>query len=278
MSTDGWDDSAHRHLYNYMVITNDGPFFLDSVDVTGAAVAGQDDTLRAKFIADNLLEKIEQLGASNVTSVVTDGPTVMRAAWKIIEEKYPHIVCSWCSGHVMNLLLGDLGKLSFVKTLVDEAKEVVKFIRGHFYTKTELLKLVKKVLILPSETRFATSFYMLERLFELKDYVIEITSTKAYKDWLRGKKYVSEGGAVAARLADQKWWERIESLLDLSGPIVNVLRVADSDIPQAGKIYNEMYQLEQRLLYLLEEEEGKGVLSKQDIAEVNCMFTSSLVE
>jgi hypothetical protein len=54
--------------------------------------------------------------------------------------------------------------------------------------------------------------------------------------------------------------------------------VADSDIPQAGKIYNEMYQLEQRLLYLLEEEEGKGVLSKQDIAEVNCMFTSSLVE
>ena len=270
LSTDGWDDCAERHLYNYVVMTNKGPYFLDSIDVTAAAVEmSRDDTLKAVFIAEKLIKRIEQLGPDDAVSVVTDGPNVMRAAWKIVEKKFPKIVCTWCAGHVTDLMLEDLGKLPFVKTSIDDARSVVKFIRGHFHTKTELRKLTKSVLLLPAETRFATSFIMLERLHSLKDELQEITSSKKYKEWLKGKKYADEGKRVAKVVADDSWWLQVESLLDISGPVVNVLKMADSNIPQAGKIYYEMSQLGERLTHLLLQEEEKGVLKKRDLEEVN---------
>jgi hypothetical protein len=92
---------------------------------------------------------------------------------------------------------------------------------------------------------------------------------KKYKEWLKGKKYADEGKLVAKVVADDSWWLQVESLLDISGPVVNVLKMADSNIPQAGKIYYEMSQLGERLTHLLLQEEEKGVLKKRDLEEVN---------
>mmetsp|Transcript_60633 Transcript_60633/g.161902 ORF Transcript_60633/g.161902 Transcript_60633/m.161902 type:complete len:175 (-) Transcript_60633:30-554(-) len=54
---------------------------------------------------------IREFGAVNVVQVIMDGDGANRAAWPMIEAEYPHIVCSWCAAHVLDLLLADIGKL-----------------------------------------------------------------------------------------------------------------------------------------------------------------------
>jgi len=39
------------------------------------------------------------------------------------------------------------------------------------------------------------------------------------------------------------FWRKVAALVELSSPIVNVLRLCDSDIPATGKVYNEMFVL-----------------------------------
>mmetsp|Transcript_60632 Transcript_60632/g.161898 ORF Transcript_60632/g.161898 Transcript_60632/m.161898 type:complete len:225 (-) Transcript_60632:30-704(-) len=62
------------------------------------------------------LSRLAQAAATNnkthcVVQVIMDGDGANRAAWPMIEAEYPHIVCSWCAAHVLDLLLADIGKL-----------------------------------------------------------------------------------------------------------------------------------------------------------------------
>ena len=86
ISSDGWKSPAHRDLMNIMVMTSDGPFFHGALDTS------QCDTTQGKdaaFVADYIIKAISEIGPENVVSVVTDGASVMKAAWVIIEKNSP---------------------------------------------------------------------------------------------------------------------------------------------------------------------------------------------
>lgn len=117
---------------NLMIMTSEGAFFHDAMDTSDCETpAGKD----AAFVADWIIKAIEEIGAEHVVSIVTDGASVMKAAWKIVTNKFPHIVCTWCAAHVLDLLCEDLGKLAFFNTEIDTAKDIVKFINNHEWTR-----------------------------------------------------------------------------------------------------------------------------------------------
>ena len=60
-----------------------GQCFLKSVDCEGQVKDGQ-------FIANILIEAIEQVGPRNVVQVITDNTKNCRAAGLLIEERYQH--------------------------------------------------------------------------------------------------------------------------------------------------------------------------------------------
>jgi len=188
-----------------------------------------------------------------------------------LQKEFGHIVTSWCVAHVLDLLMEDLGKMPFFKQAVDEAKVVVKFFKNHKFTKDRLAQISDKRLLLPGETRFATSLIMVGRLLEVEDGITQICATDAFKKWVRGKKYESIGLDVRKTVCRPEWWKKITSLANLSGPIVNALRMADSDIPATGKMYHEMWQLGNRMDKMLEEcasSDKAKALSKKEIQEV----------
>ena len=45
----------------------------------------------AAHVAKLIMEQIERVGKHEIIQVVTDTCSVMKAAWKIIEEKFPRI-------------------------------------------------------------------------------------------------------------------------------------------------------------------------------------------
>ena len=92
---------------------------------------------------------------------------------------------------------------------------------------------------------------MIDCILVMKDVLIGIVSTDEYKQWLKGKKYRGEGKKILKSVLNPMWWKKITVLAGISCPTVNLLRVADGDIPSGRKIYLEMFQLGERLDFIL---------------------------
>ena len=56
-------------------------------------------------LAEQIIDVIREIGAENIVQVIMDGAN--KACWPIINAEFPHIICAWCTAHVMDLLLED---------------------------------------------------------------------------------------------------------------------------------------------------------------------------
>ena len=59
-----------------------------------------------------------------VFGVVTDNASNMKKAWRLIEEKYPTIICYGCAAHGLNLIFCDMIKLETCKNIIKRPKGV----------------------------------------------------------------------------------------------------------------------------------------------------------
>ncbi len=200
-----------------------------------------------------------QVGSQHVVCIITDSAPVNRAAAKELEIDYPHIMFPKCSAHAVNLMLKDIGKLDWVDPIIKTAKEIVKFLRAHHKT----LKLTReaakelpiesvghgKELLLPGDTRFGTQVIMAGRLLELKEAVIEVVNSTAFKDW-----YGTKGPDKRASAKDVKascncatFWQNLKALVNLLTPFVSMLRLVDTVNPVMGKVYHGFAQLDEHI-------------------------------
>ena len=91
--SDGWDDVAKNHLINFLCGNSKGFFFDGTIKLTS------EDSENADKVAELICDEIENVGALSIVQVVTDTCSVMKAAWKVIEKKFPWITCT-CSAHL----------------------------------------------------------------------------------------------------------------------------------------------------------------------------------
>src|SRR4051794_27041960 len=107
---------------------------------------------------------MEIIGIDKFSTVITDTASVMKAAWRIIEENHPSIVCLGCNSHITNLLIGNILKINQIKTVVENAKKVVNYFKMHIQAASKLKRIQKEnykkeiALILPALTRWRTHF------------------------------------------------------------------------------------------------------------------------
>jgi hypothetical protein len=94
-----------------MLVTRESAVFMKSVDSTDHMADG--GRKNAAYLAEQICIVIRDVGAENIVQVIMDG--VNKACWPIINAEFPHIICAWCTAHVMDLLLEDIGKMEFSK-------------------------------------------------------------------------------------------------------------------------------------------------------------------
>ncbi len=63
---------------------------------------------------------------------------------------------------------------------------------------------------------------------------------------------------------DRQFWRNGKSLVELCGPVINLLRMADSDIPGTGKVYHENVKLGKILQSMTDS-------SEFDLIPLNCL-------
>lgn len=98
--SDAWTNVVGEPVVNYMATSPTKTFFIESV-------ATHDQSHSAQWIADDMARIIDSL-ACDVAGAVTDNTNANRAAWKILEEKYPGKFFHGCVSHALHLLVKDI--------------------------------------------------------------------------------------------------------------------------------------------------------------------------
>lgn len=133
-------DQNRNHLVNTYVTPNttQKSIYQKTVDTEGKPQ-------NAEQIASDISDTIETIGREKVDKVVTDTCNTMKAAWALLEAKYPLINCYGCGAHVLNLLIKDIIKSKEFETLIANNEKVVMFIRNHTATNHLYQELMREV-------------------------------------------------------------------------------------------------------------------------------------
>lgn len=236
--SDGWKDVNSKPLLNAVFVCDNGAFMLDSWDTSGEPKTGE-------FIADKLETCIKDFGEDRVVQVIMDNASNCQLAGRLLEERFENrIVASPCMAHTLDLMMEDWGKLSWVKDVVDFAKKIVNWVDSAEAVRAAFNVHSKKRLVKWCETRFATSFFMLQRLLEVREAlertIVDESVTEHYK------RYGNRAGNyqdMKRGINDDFFWEEAETVVNLFKPAVELLRLVDGGKQCMGKVYVHMWRL-----------------------------------
>ncbi|XP_059077215.1 uncharacterized protein LOC131068578 isoform X1 [Cryptomeria japonica] len=156
--SDGWTDGRNRTLINFLVASGGQLVFLKSIDASN-------EVKNAETLCNMLDEVVMDVGVQNVIQVVTDNAAAYVAAGRLLMARHLTLFWSPCAAHCLDLLLEDIGKLSWVKKVVEDGRNITKYIYNH----TWVLNLMRehtegKDLVRSGVTRFATNFLTLQSI------------------------------------------------------------------------------------------------------------------
>ncbi|KAH7437245.1 hypothetical protein KP509_05G061800 [Ceratopteris richardii] len=231
--SDGWRDRKNRSMINILVSCPIGTFFLRAVEV---GKKGKKTT--GAFIYRHIKKAIEEVGAKNVVQVVTDNASNCRHMGKLLEEEYKHIVWTPCATHCLDLLMEDIGKLSWVKACTQKASSMVTF----FTQKGKVLSMFREHSKLeikkPATTRFAYMWIVLSRLLEVRIPLRQTVVSPLWNDW--DESSLEESKSMQRLCLDEEFWENVKAVLNILTPIYRVLRMTDCESATLGLLIHMM--------------------------------------
>jgi hypothetical protein len=180
--SDGWIDGKGRSILNFFVNCPKGTMFNKSVDASAY-------TKDAQLLCELLDGFIREIGPQYVVQVITDNVANYVVVGRMLMQRYPSLYWSPCATHCIDLMLEDMGKLPWIKEIIDSSRSVTKYIYNH----TFVLSLMREFtgngeLVRPAITYFSTSFISLQsllnsmlelqRMFLSNEWVACVYSTK----------------------------------------------------------------------------------------------------
>jgi len=117
----GWTDGNNHTIINFLASCPQGTMCLRSFDASNKV---KDATLLFEPLDDFIKEAREK----NVVQIITDNASNYVLVGKMLESKYKSIFWTPCVAHCIDLMLEDIGKVEWVKNIVEHAKCITKYI------------------------------------------------------------------------------------------------------------------------------------------------------
>jgi hypothetical protein len=230
--SDGWTDRKGRSLLNFLVHCPRGTMFIKSID---ASTHVKDATLLCELM-DAFIQEIDM---HNVVQIITDNAANYVAAGRLLMERHHSLFWTPCVAHCIDLMLEDMGKTSFIKEVIDQARSVPKFIYNHTFVLSLMRRHTKnRELRRPAITRFATNFITLQSLLRCQFELKQMFVCDEWRDSTYSRR--EDGKAIARLVYNDSFWEGVAEVCSVSEPLVKVLRLVDSDKPTMGYLYEAM--------------------------------------
>ena len=170
LMSDGWTNIRGDHIVNFCIKAPDQkPFFNTSINTSGIIQ-------NSSAVAAAISQVIEKIGSQKFTSFISDNAPVMKSAWGIIEEKYPHISASGCGAHGANLLVKDIVSTTEATKTVKGAEKTIKYVKNYHivqakFDERRIAANSSLSLSMPVSTRWF-SYYKLMSCLQLSKYVL----------------------------------------------------------------------------------------------------------
>lgn len=247
---DGWTDGRGRTLINFLINSLGGTMFVKSIDASADVKTGQ-----AIF---QMLDKFvgEDVGESNVVQLVTDNGANYVLAGKLLQESRPKIFWTPCAAHCVDLILEDIGKIPKIKKVIAQGISLVGFIYNHSFVLSLLREKAESELIRYGVTRFATTFFTLQRLHNLKQKIRTMFTSEEWSNIKVSKE--AKGKKASATVLQVSFWEDVVHALKAMGPLIKVLRLVDNEKkPAMGYIYQVIMDAKNQIKKNFEDNEVK---------------------
>lgn len=232
ITSDGWSNINKLSIINYM-ITTPNPFFYKATSMN-------EERHTAENIANGIDNIIDEIGTSKVAAVITDNAPNMKAAWKILQRKYPQKIFLGCWAHAIHLWIKDILNLSWADNIIQDGKNIINYFRNHQIILAILRKIQKEKynkcisLLLPGETRWGSHFYSLNNLL----------STKSAIQSILVEDNITLPEELKQKIISNDLWTNIKKLRNLLEPFVNFLQQLQSDTPNLSSVYLKLKNLE----------------------------------
>ena len=151
--SDGWIDQRGITIINFVIAFPKGTMFLKSIDAYSHV---KDAHLNFSLLAD----VVEEVGVENIVQVVTNNAANYVAARRFLSAKYPTIFWTPCVAHCIYLMLEDIGKMEWIQAVVQECKQITKYIYNHAWFLNFMREYTQGELSGPVITRFAQPFFL----------------------------------------------------------------------------------------------------------------------
>lgn len=203
-----------------------GLVFLKSVGLDGA------ENLLTSVLGDAIME----VGPENVLQIISHLDDSIKLSDSLMLSKFPHIFWSRCTSDSIRMLMEEIAQLDWIKSVVLCAKEIEEGIvmYQHFSPCIfpQNLKESSDILAL----KFAPSFCIVQRIFEVKQLLQEVIVSEEWKQW---KLNIPEDiESVEAAILGDDFWSSAHLVLQLFDPFVRLLGTFNVDKFLMGDVCN----------------------------------------
>jgi len=241
--SDGWTNVRGDHIVNFCIkAPTEKPFFYTSINTSGIVQ-------NASGVAGAIIEVIENLGPQKFSCVITDNANVMKSAWRLIEEKFPHISANGCAAHGINLLVKDILNTNETSKTIKDAEKIIKFVKNHHIVKAKFDEMRSaanhsRSLSMPVSTRWFSVFESMNDLQGLKYVLIQLADEE--NEILKEIHPKANSSVVLTLIKSNLFWDRLAKLVkDIEYPSNIIGKVESDDAPLSlvyhyfGEMYNK---------------------------------------
>jgi len=238
--TDAWTDMKRRSIMNLCTNTSEGTTFIKSKEMS-------DVSHTSEVIYELVDQAIEDTGAKHVVQIVTDNASNNMGAKALLQAKRPNIFWSSCATHTINLMLQGIGNLAKFKKTIDQVKSFTIFVYGHHRTLACLRSFtLKREIIRPGVTRFATAYLTMQSMMEKKNCLRKMVVDSKWEDIPEVK--TKKGKDATATVLNIQFWRNVSLCLKIFEPLMKVLRLVDGDVkPSMGYVYGELLKAKKEI-------------------------------
>ncbi|KAE8702590.1 L-type lectin-domain containing receptor kinase S.4-like isoform X1 [Hibiscus syriacus] len=235
-----WSTQTGRSLLNFLVYCPEGTVFLKSIDAS--SVINSSDALYGL-----LKQVVEEVGFKHVLQVITNCEEQYMVAGKRLAKTFPTLYWTPCAAHCVDLILEDFAKVEWINTIIEQARSITRFIYNH----SVVLNMVRRYtfgndIVELAATRSATNFTTLTRMVDLRNNMQAMVTSQEWVDCPYSKK--PGGLAMLDLVSDQSFWSSCVLIVQLTNPLLRVLRMVDSSKrPAMGYVYAGMYRAKEAI-------------------------------
>eukprot|EP00253_Pinus_taeda_P002536 PITA_02536 len=236
--------------------------------------AAQGNKKTSEFIFKILEEAILEVGEENVVQVITDSASNCVGAGKMVMDKYRKIYWTPCAAHCLDLLLHDLAKFPWINETLRRGKQISHFIFNNQLTLSLYRNNASRELLRPCDTRFATYYITIKRLVEEKGSIRGVFCNNEWEKSHLSKE--AKGKELEQVILGNAFWDNAQKVLKVCEPIVDMLRMVDSDTPSMGFFYEGIDRAKEAIAKSFNNEENEYITIWEMIDERWKMLHSPL--